>query len=395
LFMGHFKRFNLPVVEDLGAETAADLESSVPEEVSPEQTSEDLGPSAQEEVAHEQVSISPPVSPTVSGSKEEEQLQEKEAVVKDKEVDSSKTAEEKKHLSLARDTAQTVQQFLSKETLEIDEPELLKGPFDFDSLSPVQTMKIASFANAKANEKLLKSHMEDCELIEAASGVLVKIMPSIQIDPTASTSGNLKTLVSSVDTHFDSLEKSAEEKVRKEFLDKRFSEILELISKDRKIVSIGIKSLENALKDGGDIYKFCISWSKATAAFDKKIKEEQDKLQSLSQSFDPLSSSIINQECQTIAVLNEIKNLEKERKNITNRMGELRRIIIPKLETMHEAISDAQTTAQTKDPTDLKRAEAFAFLLSGHISILDRMKQSWATEMIQLQTSFADILQYM
>jgi len=178
-------------------------------------------------------------------------------------------------------------------------------------------------------------------------------------------------------------------------LDKRFSEILELISKDRKIVSIGIKSLENALKDGGDIYKFCISWSKATAAIDKKIKEEQDKLQSLSQSFDPLSSSIINQECQTIAVLNEIKNLEKERKNITNRMGELRRIIIPKLETMHEAISDAQTTAQTKDPTDLKRAEAFAFLLSGHISILDRMKQSWATKMIQLQTSFADILQYM
>jgi len=54
-------------------------------------------------------------------------------------------------------------------------------------------------------------------LLEAASGVLEKIMPSVQKDPTASSSGNLKTLVSSVGTHFESLEKSAEEKVWKEF----------------------------------------------------------------------------------------------------------------------------------------------------------------------------------
>jgi len=78
-----------------------------------------------------------------------------------------------------------------------------------------------------------------------------------------------------------------------------------------------------------------------------------------------------------------------------SRMGELRRIIVPKLEAMHEAISEAQITAQTNDPTDLKRPDAFAFLLSGHISILDRMKQSWATEFIQLKTTFADILKYM
>jgi len=237
--------------------------------------------------------------------------------------------------------------------------------------------------------------MEDCELIEIASGVLEKIMPSFQKDLSASSSGNLKFLVNSVNTHFDSLEKSVEEKVRKEFLGKRFSEIQGFITNDRRIMDIGIKRLENALKDGRELYKFCLSWSKVTKDIEKKVKEQEDKLSSFSQNFDPLTISIINQECQTIAVINEIKKLEKERKNIISRMGELRGMIIPKLEVMHEALIDAQTTTWTSDLTDLKRAEAFAFLLSGHISILDKMKQSWAIEFVQLKTTFVDILQYM
>jgi len=75
------------------------------------------------------------------------------------------------------------------------------------------------------------------------------------------------------------------------------------------------------------------------------VKAQEDKLLSLYQNFDPLIVSIINQECQTIVVMNEIKKLEKERKNILSKMGELRGMIIPKLEAMHEALTDAQTTA--------------------------------------------------
>jgi len=69
-------------------------------------------------------------------------------------------------------------------------------------------------------------------------------------------------------------------------------------------LDIGIKSLENALKDGGDLYKFCLSWSTVTIDIIKKVEEQESKLSSLSQSFDPLTSSIVNQQCQTITVIN-------------------------------------------------------------------------------------------
>lgn len=139
--------------------------------------------------------------------------------------DSAEAIEGKKTLSPTRDTSEIVKYFLTKEMMEIDELELLQGPFNFDSLSLIQIMKIASFAQAKAKEKLLKSHMEDYELLKIASNVLEKIMPSFQKDSSASSSGNLKSLVSYVSTHFESLEKSAKEKVRKEFMDKRFTEL--------------------------------------------------------------------------------------------------------------------------------------------------------------------------
>jgi len=162
-----------------------------------EQKGKDLDSSAPKEKVHDQANISSLVSPTDSRFKGEERVEEKiSQEAKEKEDDSSKAAEGEKMptekatddsgkavegekiLSPTRDTAEAVKEFLTKEMMEFDEPELLQGPFNFDSLSPVQTMKLTSFTQAKAKEKILKSHMEDCELIEIASGVLEKIMPS-------------------------------------------------------------------------------------------------------------------------------------------------------------------------------------------------------------------------
>jgi len=139
--------------------------------------------------------------------------------------------------------------------------------------------------------------MEDCALLEIAFSMLEKIMPSFQKDPLASPSGNLKSLVNSLSTHFDSLEKLAEEKVWKEFLGKSFTEAQGIITNDRSTLDIGIKSLENALKDGGNMYKFFLSWPKVIEDIEKKVKEQEGKLSSLSQNFDPLTTSLINQEC--------------------------------------------------------------------------------------------------
>jgi len=191
-----YKRFNLPIVEDISDEPSAmNVKGSSTEKVAEEtkETSEektkDLDSSTLEEEVHEEVDTSlpdPAADSRIEGEQRKEERNGQEEAVKGGEEyqtkkitwDSSEVVEGKKTLSLARDTAEAVKDFLTKEMMELDEPELLQAPINFDSLSPVQTMKVTSFAQAKAKYKLMKSHMEDCELIEIASGALEKIMPS-------------------------------------------------------------------------------------------------------------------------------------------------------------------------------------------------------------------------
>lgn len=73
----------------------------------------------------------------------------------------------------------------------------------------------------KTSEDLLRSHTKDKMLLTLASKILEKLMPSFQKDPFDTLVGNLKNLISLVDTHFDSFYKSAEEKAQNDFYTKR------------------------------------------------------------------------------------------------------------------------------------------------------------------------------
>lgn len=61
-------------------------------------------------------------------------------------------------------------------------------------------MKVASITQAKASEKILKSHTEDSELLSLASRVLQKLMPTHVVDPSGSSSDELKKLINVVST---------------------------------------------------------------------------------------------------------------------------------------------------------------------------------------------------
>jgi len=63
---------------------------------------------------------------------------------------------------------------------------------------------------------------------------------------------------------------------------------------DRTILTISIKSVQNALSDGSDKYKFCLSWPKVSEDIENKIKEQELKLSNLSNNFDPLTISPIS-----------------------------------------------------------------------------------------------------
>lgn len=69
------------------------------------------------------------------------------------------------------------------ETMEgkkvIDDPEFIQGPIDLTSLSPIQKLKLASFAQEKASEDLLKSHTKDNMLLTLTICILEKLVSSL------------------------------------------------------------------------------------------------------------------------------------------------------------------------------------------------------------------------
>lgn len=117
----------------------------------------------------------------------------------------------------------------------IDDPEFLQGPINLTSLSRIQKLQFTSFSQEKASEDLLKSLTEYNMLLALASKVFEKLMPSFQKDSFDSPYSQLKSMINSVDTYFESFEKSVEEKVRNEFDTKRLQTLKKMIENDSHI----------------------------------------------------------------------------------------------------------------------------------------------------------------
>lgn len=133
-------------------------------------------------------------------------------------------------------------------------------------LSPIQKFKLASLAHAKTREEMLKSHIVDNELLNIASSILQKIMPTYIKDTLDSPSRKLKKLINSISTHFESLEKSVDFKVQNEFDAKRFCELQRMIANDRSLLDT-CKKYPRCLirrwllaKDTAKIFRCCHLW---------------------------------------------------------------------------------------------------------------------------------------
>lgn len=107
-------------------------------------------------------------------------------------------------------------------------------------------------------------------------------MPSYVKNKSEYPSGQLKSLIDFVDTHSESLEKFVEAKVHSEFNAKRLGTLKRMISDDRVVLDTCIKSTQDALSEGGNIYKSCLSLSKFTDDIEKKSKEHEMQLVGIS-----------------------------------------------------------------------------------------------------------------
>lgn len=173
------------------------------------------------------------------------------------------------------------------------------------------------------------------------------------MDPSSSSFGESKKLINFVDSHFESFEKLALVKVKKEFQEKRVGNLKELISKDKALLSNCIKNIQGTMY-GGKVYKYCLVLSKFTEANEKKVKEIEHQLVTISNTFDPLANSVCSQESQVMSLLNQIKNLKFENERIIGRVCELKGLISSKIEMMADALKEAKDATTTPDPVSLK-----------------------------------------
>lgn len=112
--------------------------------------------------------------------------------------------------------------------------------------------------------------MKDNLLMSMAISNLKKLIPSFQKDTSNTPSGQFKNLIDSVDSHFEYLKKFAEEKVRNEFDARRLCTLKNMISNDRATLCNCVKSLQDAITIGGNLYKSCLFLNKFTADIEKK-----------------------------------------------------------------------------------------------------------------------------
>lgn len=129
-------------------------------------------------------------------------------------------------------------------------------------------------------------------LLTVASRIFEKLMPSFQKDSFDTPSSQLKSMINSVDTHFESFEKFVEEKVQHEFNTKRLQNLKKMIANDKVTLDTCVKSMQEALSEGGNLYKSCLSLKRFTKDFEKNSKEHEDELACISQSVDPLLVSL-------------------------------------------------------------------------------------------------------
>lgn len=149
----------------------------------------------------------------------------------------------------------------------------------------MQELKFAALAQAKTSEDLLKSYSKDRELITLGTSVLEKKIPTFKQDTLDSPSSKLQSMLKAVDYHFESLEKVADVNILIYFNAMRLRTILRMVEDDRVSLITSVRSIREALNEGGKIYKSCLLLLKFTIDLDKKIKECEGQLASISQSY--------------------------------------------------------------------------------------------------------------
>lgn len=96
-----------------------------------------------------------------------------------------------------------------------------------------------------------------------------------------------------------------------------------------------------------------------------------------------------------MSILDRIKSLNKEKDRILGRVGEVRSLVSPRIDSLINNMKDAKDALNKRVLTDRREEEMHAYLFSGMISILESFKKGWDNHLLNLKTIFVDIFKFL
>lgn len=93
--------------------------------------------------------------------------------------------------------------------------------------------------------------------------------------------------------------------------------------------------------------------------------------------------------------MDKIKSLNKEKDIIFSRVGEVRSLITPHVDSLMISIQDANDALNKSVLIDRRGEEMHAYLFSGMINILESLNKAWDNHLLSLRKNFANIFKFL
>lgn len=98
------------------------------------------------------------------------------------------------------------------------------------------------------------------------------MVPELQLDARTNSSDKLQNLIDHISTQFVSLTKASTQQAMENFKDAKVQTFLQMINNDKAQLDKELKLIDEALVEGGKIYKSCLILTNFTTEIDKQIE---------------------------------------------------------------------------------------------------------------------------
>ncbi|XP_059072498.1 uncharacterized protein LOC131873613 [Cryptomeria japonica] len=139
-------------------------------------------------------------------------------------------------------------------------------------------------------QKMMKEGSVDKGVIDQSIPILHRLVPECKFDKGASPSGKLKTITERISKDFQSLHQISNRQALERFTQAKRATFDQMIESEKKEIIDKLKLIDNALRQCTNIYRVCCNTGLLTTDLDKRIKDTQEKIVGIINSFDGSNS---------------------------------------------------------------------------------------------------------